>query len=95
MTAYLTLELFKTRVEESYRKKRESSLVPKDSSKQILLVIDDVHMQGNLKVEILEFIRCWCFNRGYFSVQKNHFKKIADFGCIIAQNSSFKSTSPK
>jgi hypothetical protein len=44
MISYLTLELFKEKIEENYRKKRENSLVPKDPSKQILLVIDDVHM---------------------------------------------------
>lgn len=33
MTAYLTLELFRERVEENYRKKRENSLVPKDPTK--------------------------------------------------------------
>lgn len=33
MTAYMTLELFRERIEENYRKKRESTLVPKDPSR--------------------------------------------------------------
>ena len=68
MSAYLTLDLFRERVEENYRKKRENALVPRDPSKQILLIIDDVHLQKNLQVELLEFLRSWSFCRGYFSV---------------------------
>lgn len=95
MSAYLTLDLFKNKVEDNYRKKRESALVPRDPSKQILLIIDDIHLQKNLKVELLEFIRSWCFCRGYFSVDQGSFKKIADFGCIMAENYNFVPTTKK
>jgi pyrimidine operon attenuation protein/uracil phosphoribosyltransferase len=44
MSAYLTLDLFRDRVEDNYRKKRENTLVPLDASKQLLLIIDDVHL---------------------------------------------------
>lgn len=67
-------------------------MVPKDPSRQILLIIDDVHLQKNLYVELLEFLRSWSFSRGYFSVEKNTFKKVADFGCIVAENSMFRAT---
>jgi hypothetical protein len=70
-------------------------MVPKDPSRQILLIIDDVHLQKNLNVELLEFLRSWSFARGYFSVEKNTFKKVADFGCIVAENSMFRATQKK
>lgn len=84
MSAYMTLDLFKETIETNYRYKRQNTLTPKDVNAQILLVIDDVHMQGNLKVNLLEFIRSWCFCGGYFSVKQGFFKKIGDFGCIMA-----------
>jgi len=95
MSAYLTLDLFKERVEDNYRKKRENALVPRDPSKQILLIIDDVHLQKNLQVELLEFLRSWSFCRGYFSVTNNSFKKVADFGTIMAENYNFQPNSKK
>lgn len=48
-----------------------------------------------MKVELLEFIRSWSFCRGYFSIDKATFKKVADFGCIMAQNSQFQPNSNK
>jgi hypothetical protein len=95
MTAYMTLDLFKERAEENYRKKRENSLVPKDPTKQILFVIDDAHLQFNLNVQLLEFIRSWSFAKGYYCVDKGQFKKIADFSCILSQNSNFRPTTKK
>ena len=69
MSSYLTLDLFKETVEQNYRYKRQNKLIPKDRDSQILLVIDDVHMHRNLHVDLLEFLRSWCFCRGYFSVK--------------------------
>ena len=47
-------------VEENYVSKRRNLLIPKDKYKKVVLLIDDLHMQGNLKVDILEFVRTWC-----------------------------------
>ena len=48
ISAYLTLDRFKEKVEENYRYKRQDTLVPKDPSKKILFVIDDIHLVRNL-----------------------------------------------
>ena len=95
MTSYLTLDVFRQKVELNYRKKRENSLVPRDAAKQILLIVDDVHMQRNSKVELLEFMRSWSFCRGYFSVERQSFKKVSHFGVITAENINYKPTSKK
>ena len=50
--------------------------MPKDPNQKILLVIDDIHMQRNLKVEVLEFLRSWSIVRGYFDVPAGYFKKV-------------------
>jgi len=95
MSAYLTIDLFKETVEQNYRYKRQNTLAPKDPSTHILLVIDDVHMHRNLNVDLLEFLRSWCFCRGYFSIKQGLFKKVRDFGCIMAENSNFVATTHK
>ena len=69
--------------------------MPADPSKKILLVIDDIHMQRNLKVEVLEFIRSWSVCRGYFDVPAGYFKKVGEFGTVMAENSEFVATSKK
>ena len=48
ISAYLTLDRFKEKVEENYRYKRQDTLVPKDPSKKILFVIDDIHLVRNV-----------------------------------------------
>lgn len=44
MTAYLTLERLRFKIEEKYVNKRKNVMVPKDPTKKILLVIDDIHL---------------------------------------------------
>jgi len=95
MTSYLTLEVLKAKIESNYTAKRKNTLIPKDSNKRTLLVIDDVHLQRNLKVEVLEFLRSWCICRGYFDVPDGFFKRIGEFGSIMAENSDFQSTATK
>jgi hypothetical protein len=95
MSAFMTHDLFKETIESNYRYKRQNKLTPKDPDSQILLVIDDVHMHRNLHVDLLEFLRSWCFCRGYFSTKQGFFKKIGDFGCIMAQNSNFVANTHK
>ena len=77
MSAYMTLDRLRTKIEEKYMSKRKNTLIPRDSNKRVVLVIDDVHLQKNLHVEILEFIRSWSICRGYFDIKAGFFKKIA------------------
>ena len=49
-------------------------------------------MQGNLKVDILEFVRTWCQTKGYFDLKIGMFKQIADFGTVSAENSDYRRT---
>lgn len=69
--------------------------MPADPNKRIVLVIDDIHLQRNLKVEVLEFIRAWTICRGYFDVAAGFFKKVGEFGTIMAENSEYQATTKK
>lgn len=69
--------------------------MPADPAKRIVLVIDDIHLQRNLKIEVLEFIRAWIICRGYFDIGAGFFKKVSDFGTIMAENINFTATSDK
>ena len=95
MSAYLTLDKLRHMIETKYDSKRKNMMVPKDPKKKILLVIDDIHMQRNLKIEVLEFLRSWTICRGYFDVNAGYFKNIGEFGTIMAENSEFQATSKK
>lgn len=89
MTAYLTMDRLREKIEEKYICKRKNTLIPKDPSKRIIIVIDDIHLQRNLKIEVLEFIRSWTVCRGYFDVAAGYFKKVSEFGTIMAENSNY------
>ena len=52
-------------------------------------------MQRNLKVEVLEFIRSWSIAKGYFDVPAGYFKRVNEFGTVLAENSEFIATSKK
>ena len=95
MSAYLTTAKLKKIIEQNYTAKRKNFLVPKDPKKRIVLVIDDVHMQKNLKIEVLEFLRSWSISNGYFDVPAGHFKSVKDFCTITAENSEFIPTTKK
>jgi hypothetical protein len=95
LSAYLSTAKLRKIIEENYVPKRRNYLVPKDPKKRLVLVIDDVHMQRNLKVEVLEFLRSWSIAKGYFDVPAGHFKRVEDFSTIIAENADFVSTSKK
>jgi len=49
--------------------KRRNLLEPRDKERPIILIIDDVHLQANLTVNILEFLRTWCMSKGYYDIQ--------------------------
>lgn len=95
MTAYLTMDRLRYKIEEKYMNRRKNVLVPKDKGKKILLIIDDIHLQRNLSVEVLEFIRAWTTCRGYFDVKAGFFKKVGEFGTLMAENSGYGATSSK
>ena len=44
MSAYMTLERLRTKVEEKYKPKRKNTLIPRDSDKRVVLIIDDIHL---------------------------------------------------
>lgn len=90
MSSYLTLEKLKNEVENHYIPKRRNQLEPADKSKKIVFIIDDLHLQSNLKVNILEFLRTWCVSKGYYDIKRGFFKNIGDFGTIMAENSEYR-----
>jgi hypothetical protein len=69
MSAYVTIERIKENVETLYYSKRRNLLVPKDKDRPIVLIVEDVHLQSNLTVNILEFLRTWCMSKGYYDIQ--------------------------
>jgi hypothetical protein len=70
--------------------KRKKAYIPKNENKKIIIMIDDLHMQSNLKVNLIEFIRTWTTAGGYFDVSAGYFKRITDFAVIMAQNSAYR-----
>lgn len=53
-------------------------------------MIDDIHLQGNLKTNVLEFIRTWCVSKGYYDIDKGMFKNVGSFGTIMSENSDYR-----
>lgn len=82
------MDRLKEKVEESYSNKRYDCLMPKDGLK-ILFVIDDIHLQANIKTNYLEFFRAWCVQGGYFDIGKGHFKQVSHFAILTAQNVNY------
>jgi hypothetical protein len=90
MSAYMTLEKLKSNIESNYIQKRRNYLEPKDSSRKLILMIDDVHLSSNLKTNTFEFLRTWSTSRGYYDIQKGFFKNIGEFGTLMAENSEYR-----
>jgi hypothetical protein len=95
MSAYLTLEKMKEKVEDFYIAKKKNNFVLKEGGKPLLISIDDVHLQQNLNVQVLEFLRSWTICKGYFDVASQMFKRIGNFGTMMTENSEFKATSKR
>ena len=53
-------------------------------AKKVVIMIDDLHLQSNLKINIVEFMRTWTQSNGYFDVGAGFFKRITDFSIIMA-----------
>ena len=90
MSAYLSFDRLRKVVESHYVAKRKKAFVPKNEDKKILIMIDDLHLQSNLKINLVEFMRTWTQANGYFDVGAGFFKRITDFAVIMAQNSSYR-----
>ena len=84
MSAYLSFDRVRQVVESYYVAKRKKAYVPKNENKKIIIMIDDLHMQSNLKVNLIEYIRTWTTAGGYFDVSAGYFKRITDFAVIMA-----------
>jgi hypothetical protein len=90
MSSYLTFERLKKTVEKLYVAKRKKVFAPRNERKKVIIMIDDLHLQGNLKLNLIEFMRTWTQSSGYFDVGAGFFKWIADFSVVMAQNSSYR-----
>lgn len=84
MSSYLTLGKLKQVVEKNYVAKRKKVFAPKNDGKKVIIMIDDLHLQSNLKLNVLEFIRTWTQSHGYFDVAAGYFKRIGDFSVVMA-----------
>ena len=84
MSAYLSFERLRKVVESRYVTYRKKKYVPRDENKKVVIMIDDVHLQGNLKHNVIEFVRSWTQAEGYFDVSAGYFKRVGDFAVIMA-----------
>lgn len=90
MSSYLTIDKMKSTIEKHYVARRKNLLEPVDKEKRVVLLIDDLHLQSNIKVNVLEFLRTWCMSKGYYDINKGFFKSIGNFGTIMAENSDYR-----
>lgn len=90
MSAYVTIERIKENVEELYFNKRRNLLEPKDKERPIVLLVEDVHLQSNLTVNILEFLRTWCMSKGYYDIQQGFFKGVGQFVTACTENTDYR-----
>ena len=70
--------------------RRRNLLEPRDKERPIVLMIDDVHLQQNMSVNILEFLRTWCMSKGYYDLQQGFFKGIGNFTTVCAENTDYR-----
>ena len=84
MSAYLSFEKLRSGIEKLYVAKRKKIFEPKNGHKKVVILIDDVHLQSNLKINLMEFLRSWTLSNGYFDVGAGFFKRITDFSVIMA-----------
>lgn len=90
MSGHLSFDRLREVVEKRYVAKRKKIFTPKNPAKKVVIMIDDLHLQSNLRINIVEFMRTWTQSNGYFDVGAGFFKRIADFSVIMAQNSSYR-----
>ena len=92
MSSYLTLPRLKDVLESHYTPRRRNQLELINKDKRLILVIDDVHLQGNMKFNLLEFMRTFCIAKGYYDLKMGLFKNITGFGALFSQNSEYRTS---
>lgn len=90
MSAFVTIERIKATMEQFYHCKRRNLLEPKDKERNIVLLVEDVHLQSNLTVNILEFLRTWCMSKGYYDIQQGFFKGVGNFVTVTTENTEYR-----
>ena len=84
MSCHLSIDKLRINIEKKYTAKRKKIFVPKNSDKKIIIMIDDLHLQSNMNLNVVEFLRTWTGSNGYFDVGAGYFKRIGDFSIIMA-----------
>lgn len=90
MSSHLSIDKLRGNIEKLYTAKRKKIFIPKNNDKKIIIMIDDLHLQSNMKLNVVEFLRTWTGSNGYFDVGAGFFKRIADFSVVMAQNSNYR-----
>lgn len=90
MSSHLSIDRLRINIEKLYVAKRKKIFVPKNSDKKIIIMIDDLHLQSNMNLNVVEFMRTWTQSNGYFDVGAGFFKRITDFSVVMAQNSNYR-----
>lgn len=90
MSAYVTIDRIKENVERLYYSKRRNLLEPKDGDRPIVLIVEDVHLQPNLTVNVLEFLRTWCMSKGYYDIGQGFFKGVTNFVTVATENTDYR-----
>lgn len=76
MTCYMTLQKLKTEISGfagGIKKKDEDSLI----------LIDDLHLQSNLKVDILEYLRMWTKTGGHYNINSKSFDSLSNLRALM------------
>jgi energy-coupling factor transporter ATP-binding protein EcfA2 len=48
-----------------------------------IILIDDLHLQSNIKVDILDYLRMWSKNRGHYNVEEKSFDSLCNLKTIM------------
>lgn len=76
MSCYMTLPLLKSQIGSfagGVKRKDQDSLI----------LIDDLHLQSNLKIDVLEYLRMWIKNRGHYNIQSKSFDSLSNLRTIM------------
>ena len=66
MSCYMTLPKLKSEI-------RNFAGGVNRKSDDTLILIDDLHLQSNIKVDILDYLRMWSKNRGHYNIKEKSF----------------------
>ena len=76
MSSYITLPHLKTELSNfagGVMKKNDDCII----------FVDDLHLQSNLKVDILEYFRMWTKNRGHYNVKSKTFDSLSNLKTVM------------